>query len=61
MNNETNLDPEAIVLSKVYALLIRAARKKKAEEQQSDSRAKADHQGPHNHEGPYPATSLLTE
>ena len=58
MNHEPNLDPEAVVLSKVYALLIRAARQKKAKEQQSDGRAK---QGTVNSEGPYKAASISTE
>jgi hypothetical protein len=43
MNYDPNLDPEAVVLSKVYALLIQAARQKKAKEQQSDSGAKMGH------------------
>ena len=58
MNHEPNLDPEAVVLSKVYALLIRAARQKKAKEQQSDGRAK---QGTVNSEEPFNATTFQME
>lgn len=58
MNYEPDLDPEAVVLSKVYALLIRAARQKKAKEQQSDGQAK---QGTVNYEESYKATTFQTE
>ncbi len=59
MNYEPNSDPEAVVLSKVYALLIRAARQKKAKEQQSDGRTKTHHDTVN--EGSYKATSSPAE
>lgn len=61
MNRKPTLDPEAVVLSKVYALLIRAARKKKAEEQQADGQAKTRYEGPLTNEGPYSVTSPSAE
>lgn len=61
MNYEPDLDPEAVVLSKVYALLIRAARQKKAKAQQSDARAQTGNSAPVNGEGPYTAASSPAE
>ena len=60
MNHEPAWDPEAVALSKVYALLIRAARQKKAKEQPSDGRNKTP-QGTVNYEEPYKATTFQTE
>ncbi|MBK8903467.1 MAG: hypothetical protein IPM53_19950 [Anaerolineaceae bacterium] len=61
MNYEPDLDPEAVVLSKVYALLIRAARQKKAKEQQSDGRVQTGRQDPVNYEGLYTPSSSPAE
>ena len=61
MNYEPDLDPEAVVLSKVYALLIQAARQKKAKAQQSDGRVQTSRQVPVNCEGPYTAASSPAE
>ena len=61
MNYDPNLDPEAVVLSKVYALLIQAARQKKAKEQLSDSGAKMGHQGPVNLNSPNTTASIPAE
>jgi len=61
MNYEPDLDPEAVVLSKVYALLIRAARQKKAKAQQSDARVQTGNSAPVNCEGPYTAASSPAE
>jgi hypothetical protein len=61
MNYDPNVDPEAVVLSKVYALLIQAARQKKATTQQSDGRVQTGNPAPINCEGPYTAASSSAE
>ncbi|MFZ1397716.1 MAG: hypothetical protein WAS33_12495 [Candidatus Promineifilaceae bacterium] len=61
MNYKPDLDPEAVVLSKVYALLIQAAQRKKAKAQQSDGRVQTGRQVPVNCEGPHTAASFPAE
>lgn len=39
MNNEPDLDPEAVALGKVYALLIRAARQQEAKQKRAAEQA----------------------
>lgn len=61
MNYKPDLDPEAVVLSKVYALLIQAAQRKKAKAQQSDGRVQTGNPASVNCEGPHTAASSPAE